>query len=89
MHPLMLQKVIEACRARIAEGDYPTTPAFTVEQLEDAVVELATRSDAQRDVPREPTRRQLCHSGRSAVPGPAPAAHSTCAISIGQRTLYR
>lgn len=41
MHPLMLQKIVKSCRARIAEGDCPTTPAFTVEQLEEAVAELA------------------------------------------------
>lgn len=40
MHPLMLKAVIECCQQRIREGDCPTVPAFPVEQLEEAVVQL-------------------------------------------------
>lgn len=36
----MLQKVIDACHRRIMEGDCPTEPSFTREQLEDAVAQL-------------------------------------------------
>lgn len=43
MHVLMLKEVIACCRRRQTEGDCPTGPAFSVEQLEDAVVQLADR----------------------------------------------
>ena len=41
MHELMLKEVVACCRQRLSEGDCPTRPAFSVEQLEDAVVQLA------------------------------------------------
>ena len=41
MHPQMLSKIVETCRQRQNEGDHPTVTAFTVEQLEDAVVALS------------------------------------------------
>ena len=42
MHKLMLDEVVKRCRQRQSEGDCPTVEPFTVEQLEDAVVELAS-----------------------------------------------
>lgn len=39
----MLIEIIERCRQRQAEGDRPTVKAFSVEQLEDAVIELADK----------------------------------------------
>lgn len=41
MHELMLKEVVRRCRQRIHEGDHPTAKSFSVEQLEDAVCELA------------------------------------------------
>lgn len=41
MHELMLREVVKRCRQRESEGDRPTEPAFSVEQLEDAVNQLA------------------------------------------------
>lgn len=41
MHPAMLDVVIRRCRERYAAGDCPCDPPFSVEQLEDAVIELA------------------------------------------------
>lgn len=46
MHNLMLGRIIERARQRQAEGDYPTRSAFTTEQLEDAVVQLADQVEA-------------------------------------------
>ena len=43
MHELMLREIVKRCRQREAEGDCPTEAAFSVEQLEDAVIELASR----------------------------------------------
>ena len=42
MHPLSLAKVIESVRRRIAQGDCPTEAPFSREQLENAIVTLAT-----------------------------------------------
>lgn len=41
MNQLMLEAIIARCRLRQAEGDHPTRPALSVEQLEDAVIQLA------------------------------------------------
>ena len=41
MHPLMLEEIVNVSRKRIAEGDSPTVKSFSIEQLEEAVVELA------------------------------------------------
>lgn len=49
MHPLMLGKVITCCKQRIADGDCPTVKAFSVEQLEDAVVQLERELAAARE----------------------------------------
>jgi hypothetical protein len=43
MHELVLGLIIKCCRQRQAEGDCPTVTAFPVEQLEDAVVQLADK----------------------------------------------
>lgn len=43
MHTKMLDEVIKVCLQRQREGDRPTINNFSVEILEDAVVELATR----------------------------------------------
>lgn len=43
MHDLMLQEVIKTCRQRDREGDCSITKAFSVEVLEQAVVQLAGR----------------------------------------------
>lgn len=43
MHEMMLNSVIERCLNRQQQGDCPSDPPFSVEQLEDAVVILAGR----------------------------------------------
>ena len=40
MHILMLEAIVTRCQQRIREGDCPTVPPFSVEQLEEAVVQL-------------------------------------------------
>lgn len=37
----MLGAIVDHCRKRIAQGDCPTGAAFTVEQLEEAIVQLS------------------------------------------------
>jgi hypothetical protein len=43
MHPALADKIVEQVRKRVNEGDCPTTEAFGVETLEEAVLELADR----------------------------------------------
>ena len=47
MHTQLLELVIERCRERQREGDKPTKPPYSVEQLEDAVTQLATTTERQ------------------------------------------
>lgn len=48
MHRDLLDITIETIRRREAEGDCPTTPAYSVEWLENAVLTLAEQADAAR-----------------------------------------
>lgn len=43
MHKQLLLKVVGNCRRRSAEGDCPTVEPFSVETLENAVIDLADR----------------------------------------------
>ena len=42
MHKTILEQSIANVQKRAAEGDYPTTPAYSVEWLENMVIALAT-----------------------------------------------
>lgn len=44
MHPLMVKEIVARCLQREVEGDNPTVPPFTVEQLENCVIQLASDS---------------------------------------------
>lgn len=41
MHTLLLTKIVELCRRRQKQGDYPTEASASVEALENAVVQLS------------------------------------------------
>lgn len=43
MHPALADKIVEQVRQRVSEGDCPVTPAFGIETMEGAVLELADR----------------------------------------------
>lgn len=68
MHPLMLKEVIEVCKQRSREGDCPTVKPFSVEQLEDAVVQLAHESDTIQ----QSTLANLAEALRKVCPGIIP-----------------
>lgn len=81
MHPMMLNAIVERCRQRQAQGDCPDEPAFSTEQLEDAVIELAAGrfDDAELDAgvlhPEAPIETQRAARERLAAPAPRrPAA---------------
>ena len=40
MHKALLREVVRVCQQRQAEGDCPTVDPFSVETLEDAVLQL-------------------------------------------------
>ena len=42
MHPLMVKEIVARCRQRQSEGDCPTVPPFSREQLEDCIVQMAS-----------------------------------------------
>ena len=41
MHKLLVEKMVESVRRRVAQGDCPIEPAYSVEILEHCIVELA------------------------------------------------
>lgn len=52
MHPLAVEKIVELCRQREAEGDHPTEPPPSVAILEATVLDLAhDRDKARRQLP--------------------------------------
>ena len=48
MHPVLTDMIVKQVRQRRDEGDCPTIPAESVERLEDAIIDLASRLDAAR-----------------------------------------
>lgn len=46
MHPAATDMIVKEVRQRISEGDCPTVPARSVEQLESVIEDLAGRLDA-------------------------------------------
>ncbi|KFB66860.1 hypothetical protein [Candidatus Accumulibacter vicinus] len=42
MHPELLKDIVELCKQRQAQGDYPTEAIADAEVLENAIVQLAT-----------------------------------------------
>jgi len=75
MHALAAGRIVGEVIKRVAEGDHPTTPAFTNEILEDALIEvhrlftaeqaqLATAQERLREAERllsNPDLMQLMH----------------------------
>lgn len=43
MHPVSTDMIVKEVRQRSSEGDCPTVQARSVEQLEDAIMDLASR----------------------------------------------
>jgi hypothetical protein len=50
MHPLAAGAIVGTVIKRIAEGDCPTTPAFDVETLESALVEVNRMFQAEQKI---------------------------------------
>jgi hypothetical protein len=70
MHALMLAQLIANCHKRIMEGDYPTTPPFSTEQLEDAVAELDKQNAAMRETVERLTRERDALLAKLPTPEP-------------------
>lgn len=45
MHPKLLDEIVALCRRRQEQGDYPTEPMTDPEVMENAIVQLADKSD--------------------------------------------
>lgn len=43
MHQIMTDLMVEKIKQRHAEGDCPVTPSYSVEKLEFAIIDLASR----------------------------------------------
>jgi hypothetical protein len=48
MHQLMAEEIVKVCQQRVREGDHPTVPPASVEQLEGCVLELALKLEVVR-----------------------------------------
>lgn len=48
MHAELAERVLEMVQQRLKEGDRPTTQSPTIEQLEEALIEIARQRDHAR-----------------------------------------
>ncbi len=57
MHISAVREIVASVQRRIAQGDYPTEPAQSIETLEDALVSLAQSAESPVPVSREANRK--------------------------------
>lgn len=50
MQDELRKTLLERVRRRVGQGDFPTEPSLSVENLEDLVIALASRATTERDL---------------------------------------